>query len=176
MKKLLSKRGLESRLRKCRLLTLDFDGVLTDNGVYTDSRGKEMVRCDKYDSTGLSALKKLGTIATVILTREPQNIGLASSRARKLGIDCHCGLGPGEKLPVLQKLIRKLNIGLENVCYIGNDINDLDCLENVGLAVAVADSHPDILGSVDFVTSKLGGHGAVREICDLLMKVNKKEV
>ncbi len=174
MKKLLSEPELEFRLRKCRLLALDFDGVVTDNGVYTDSQGNEMVRCDKYDSTGLSAIKKMGMIA-VILTRESKNNGIATMRARKLGIDCHCGLDPGEKLPLLQKLADKLNIPLENICYIGNDINDLDCLENVGLAVAVADSHPDILGSVDFVTSKPGGHGAIREICDLLIKANKKE-
>lgn len=174
MKKLLSKQELESRLQKCRLLALDFDGVLTDNGVFVDSEGKEMVRCDKYDSMGLSILKKCRAVTIVILTQEPSKIGLVPKRAEKLGIDCRCGLGPGEKLPILQELVRKLSIGLENVCYIGNDLNDLGCLENVGLAVAVADSHPDILGSVDFITSKPGGHGAVREICDLLIKVNKK--
>lgn len=175
MKKILSERELEPLLQKCRLLALDFDGVITDNGVYVDSDGREMVRSDRYDSIGLNTLKKCGAVAIVILTGEPKNIGLVPLRAKKLGVDCHCGLGPGEKLPVLQELIRKLNIGLENVCYIGNDINDLDCLKNVGLAVAVADSHSDILGSVDFITSKSGGHGAVREICDLLIRVNKKE-
>ena len=174
MRKVLSQRGLKFQLQKCRLLALDFDGVLTDNGVYVDSKGREMVRCDKYDSTGLGALKKCGVVAITILTREPKN-GLVPVRAKKMGIDCHCGLEPGEKLPKLQELTRKLNINLESVCYIGNDINDLDCLKNVGLAVAVANYHLDILGSVDFVTSKPGGHGAVREICDLLMKVNKKE-
>lgn len=174
MGKILSEQEFQSRLRKCRLLALDFDGVLTDNGVYSDSEGKEMVRCDKYDSTGLGALKKLGMVAIVILTREPANIGLVPKRAEKMGVDCFCNLYPGEKLPVLQELVRKLSIGLENVCYIGNDTNDLDCLKNVGLAVAVADSHPDILDSVHFVTSKPGGHGAVREICDLLMNINKK--
>lgn len=162
-------------MQKCRLLALDFDGVLTDNSVYVDSNGKETVRCDRYDSIGLYLLKKCGTVTIVILTGEPEQIGIVPHRAKKAGIDYYCGLGPGEKLFKLQELIQKLNIGLENVCYIGNDINDLDCLENAGLAIAVADSHPDIFGSVDFITSKLGGHGAVREICDLLLKVNKKE-
>lgn len=174
MKKILSEQELMSKLQKCRLLALDFDGVLTDNSVYVDSNGKEMVRCDRYDSIGLGMLKKLDALTVVIVTNETFGSPV-THRAKKYGIDC-CHVGPGrEKFPTLYEFATGLNIGLENTCYVGNDVNDLDCLKNVGLAVAVADSHPDILGSVDFITSKPGGHGAVREICDLLLKVNKKE-
>lgn len=164
----ISEQELESRLKECQLLALDFDGVLTDNAVFVDSNGNEMVRCDRYDSIGLGLLRKLGTVKIVIITQEPTQ--LVPLRAKKLCIDCYGGLGPKEKLPVLQELASRLDIKMEDVCYVGNDLNDLDCLENVGLSIAVADCHPDILGSVHFITQKTGGHGAVREVCDLILK------
>lgn len=174
MSKILSEQEFKSRLQKCQLLALDFDGVLTDNSVYVDSDGREMVRCDRYDSVGLQNLKNLKMVEIAILTQEPADIGLVPKRAKKLNIDCYCGLGPRKKLPALIELIRKLNIpGLENVCYVGNDLNDLECLQNVGLAIAVADAHPDILGSVNWIASRPGGHGAVREICDLMVTAKK---
>ncbi len=164
----ISEQELESRLKECQLLALDFDGVLTDNAVFVDSNGNEMVRCDRYDSIGLGLLRKLGTVKIVIITQEPTQ--LVPLRAKKLCIDCYGGLGPKEKLPVLQELASRLDIKMEDVCYVGNDLNDLGCLENVGLSIAVADCHPDILDSVHFITQKTGGHGAVREVCDLILK------
>lgn len=157
----------KEKIKLCKLLVLDFDGVLTDNKVYTDSEGKEMVRCDKYDSTGISALKKIG-FPVIILSRDRG--GVVGARAKKMRLQYVQGLE--EKISVLEKIVKERGITLENVCYIGNDINDLDCLEAVGSAVAVANSHPDILDSVDFITSKPGGHGAVREICDMLIEIN----
>ena len=95
---------------------------------------------------------------------------VVAARAQKMGVEAIHGVGLQDKGRVLRELLAARNVDASQIIYIGNDINDLPCFQIAGWAVAVADAHPDALRAADFVTSKPGGHGAVREVCDLILK------
>lgn len=158
------------KMEKCTLLVLDFDGVLTDNCVYVDSEGREMIRCSKGDAMGLGELRKKTDVKVVILSLDVNPLVLV--RAKKMKIPAFNNLG--DKLEKLRELITESGYSAEQIAYVGNDVNDRECLEFAGLAIAVADSHPDILDCVDYVTKANGGNGAVREICDLIIKAKEE--
>lgn len=153
-------------LRKIRLVVFDFDGVFTDNTVYTDEKGHESVRCSRFDGIGLARLRALGIDAFVLST---ETNPVVSARCRKLKLPCLQGCS--DKLPALQKEIRRRKLTPERVAYVGNDINDTDCLRAVGLPIVVADAHPDVLPLARWKTRTPGGMGAVREICDCFHRV-----
>ncbi|MCJ7715510.1 MAG: N-acylneuraminate cytidylyltransferase [Anaerolineales bacterium] len=146
------------------LLILDFDGVLTDDKVYVNQHGEEMVAAHRGDGMGINQLKKAG-IEVIILSKEKNPV--VKARADKLGIPVYQGID--EKGPELTSILADKGISSEQVVYLGNDINDLPCFPLVGLAAAVADSHPLVIEKAQLVLSKNGGHGAVRELCDLLL-------
>lgn len=149
-----------------RLLVLDFDGVLTDNRVWVSETGQEMVAAYRSDSLILTKLKQTG-VTTIILSSEVNPV--VTARAKKMKIEAIHGVGLDDKWSVLENLLRDRNIQPGDVIYIGNDHNDLECMKNVGWGVAVADAQPEVIRAADFVTTKAGGHGAVREICDLIL-------
>jgi YrbI family 3-deoxy-D-manno-octulosonate 8-phosphate phosphatase len=157
---------IEEIIARIRLIAFDFDGVFTDNMVYVDEDGHETVRCYRSDGIGLSKLRKLG-IATVIISTEANPV--VSARARKLKIrciqDCH------DKRTVLDSLAREKNISLQEIAFVGNDINDQACLESVALPIVVQDGYQDIVPMALYQTRRPGGHGAVREVCDLFESV-----
>jgi len=159
---------LANRISRVRLVAFDFDGVFTDNTVYVSESGEESVRCWRGDGLGLQKLSAQG-IDSVILSTEVNAV--VSVRAKKLKSACLSGLT--DKLRELTRLVAEKGIDLADTAYVGNDINDADCLRAVGLAVVVADAHPEVLGLAHYVTQVRGGRGAVREVCDLL--VNGKE-
>jgi N-acylneuraminate cytidylyltransferase len=103
----------------------------------------------------------------MILSSEPNRV--VEARARKMGIQVIHGVGIHDKGRVLREVLEQRNIKAENVIYVGNDLNDLPCFEVAGWAVAVADAYPEVIRAADFVLSKAGGHGALRELCDLLL-------
>jgi YrbI family 3-deoxy-D-manno-octulosonate 8-phosphate phosphatase len=146
------------------LLVLDFDGVLTDNGVLVGDAGSESVRCDRSDGLGIAMLRRAGVEMFVLSTEEHAVVG---HRCEKLGLPYRQGLA--DKAAELERLCAERHIGLGSVVYMGNDVNDLRCLELAGLAVAPADSHPDALAAVDLLLTHSGGRGAVRELADLLL-------
>jgi N-acylneuraminate cytidylyltransferase len=150
-------------LRHARLLVLDFDGVLTDNRVYVDSLGRESVACSRADGLGIEKLRILG-IRSVVLSRETDSV--VAARCHKLGIECVHGVT--DKLPVLERIAASEGIAPEQVIYVGNDVNDLECLAWSRLGVAPADAHPEVLAAADWVLQRDGGDGAVRELCDLV--------
>ena len=150
---------------RVRLLILDFDGVLTDNRVLVNEEGLEAVFCHRGDGLGLEMLRDAG-LEALVLSKE-RNLVVAA-RCRKLGLACH--QGQDEKLATLKGLCSERSLSKEQVAYVGNDVNDLECMSWVGLAVAVADAEPVVLEAAHFVTRKRGGHGAVREVCDLLLE------
>jgi len=156
---------LKKRFSKIKLLLLDFDGTLTDNKVYTSQEGKEMVRCDRGDGLGLEMLRKKTDVKVVIVSKEKNPV--VNARAKKLQIPVT--QGSEDKIIDFNKEIQKRNLKNEEVCFIGNDINDIECIQNAGIGVAVADSYLEILKIADYITSKKGGNGAVREICDLII-------
>ena len=152
--------------QKVALLVLDFDGVVTDNRVWTDDKGREMVAASRSDSLIMGTMKKAG-VEVVILSSEVNPV--VAARARKMGLEAIHGVGLDEKACILQDLLKTRKIDPACVVFVGNDINDLPCFEMVGWAVAVADALPEVLRAADLVLKKNGGHGAVRELCDLIL-------
>jgi len=161
--------NIDQIIGRIRLIAFDFDGVFTDNMVYVFENGNEAVRCFRSDGIGLQKLKKLG-IETVIISTEANPV--VSARARKLKMRCiqDCS----DKRAALEDIAREKNIFLEQIAFVGNDINDLACLECVGLPIAVQDAYPEVLAVARFQTKCPGGRGAVREICDLFERALKK--
>jgi YrbI family 3-deoxy-D-manno-octulosonate 8-phosphate phosphatase len=157
--------SVASLLSTIRLVVFDFDGVMTDNGVYVSEDGRESVRCDRSDGLGLERLAATG-IATLILSTEINPV--VSARAAKLKIPCI--QGQRDKLAALCAFANTHGIPLEQVAYVGNDVNDAACLKAVGLPMVVADAWPDVLPLARYRTSRPGGRGAVREICELFLK------
>ena len=157
---------IEAIIRRIRLVVFDFDGVFTDNMVYVFQDGSEAVRCFRSDGLGLQKLKNLG-IETAIISTEANPV--VSARARKLNIRCvqNCH----DKRTVLQEMTHEKKITLDQVAFVGNDINDLSCLECVALPIVVQDAHQDVLAVARYQTKNLGGRGAVREICDMFEHV-----
>ena len=160
---------MQEILSKIRLVAFDFDGVFTDNMVYVFEDGSEAVRCSRGDGMGLQRLKRLG-IETVIISTETNPV--VSARARKLKMRCvqQCE----DKRAELEKIIQEMGISLAEVAFVGNDVNDCACLECVGMPIVVQDAHPDVIPLALYRTKRKGGHGAVREVCDLFEKAYEK--
>jgi len=151
-----------------KLLVLDFDGVISNNLVWTDQDGREMVAASRSDSIRIKALREAG-VETIILSSETNPV--VAARARKMGIEAIHGLGLHAKGPTLKRLMEERGIDPSQVVHVGNDVNDLPVFEIVGWSVAVADSYPEVIRAADFVLNKPGGSGAVRELCDLILKI-----
>ena len=152
---------------KIDLIICDFDGVITDNRVWIDQNGKESVAAYRSDSIRIRELREKG-IEVLILSSEPNRV--VEVRAKKMGVEAIHGIGIQEKGRVMREVLNQKNIKAENVIYVGNDLNDLPCFEIAGWSVAVADAYPEVIRAADFVLSKAGGYGALRELCDLILK------
>lgn len=152
----------EQIARTIRLAAFDFDGVFTDNMVYLLEDGSEIVRCFRSDGIGLRKLERAG-IKPVIISTETNPV--VSARSRKLKIRCEHGCE--NKRATLDEIVKEMGLTLEQVAFVGNDINDLPCLTCAGLPIVVRDAHSDVLPYALYQTKAKGGHGAVREICDL---------
>ena len=150
-----------------KAIAFDFDGVFTDNRVYVTQTGEEAVVCDRSDGMGISMLRKAG-IPLVIISTEKNPV--VSVRAAKLHMDVLQGIE--NKLPVLNQGAAENQLSIGQVAFIGNDINDVDCLNAAGVGIAVADAYPVAVDAADFVLTKKGGEGAVREIADLWLSAN----
>jgi N-acylneuraminate cytidylyltransferase len=148
-----------------RLLVLDFDGVVTDNHVYVDDEGKEMVMAYRSDSIGVQALQKAG-IQVIVLSSEMNPV--VTARCRKMGISAVQGVL--DKPVILQEYLHQQMIKNAQVVYLGNDINDTPCFPLVGCAVVVADAQPEAIRQADQVLTRNGGFGAVREMCDIILQ------
>ena len=151
--------------KKVALLVLDFDGVLTNNQVWTDQNGREMVTSSRSDGLGLELLRKNMETEVIVISTESNPV--IAARCKKLELPFYQGIE--DKASVLKELLKKKDINPEQVIYVGNDINDLSCIKMVGYTAAPADAHPDVKKSVDLVLKRAGGLGAVRELCDLLI-------
>jgi len=156
-----------------KLIICDFDGVVTDNLVITDQDGKESVKASRSDSMYINKLREMG-IETMIISSEPNPVVMA--RAKKMGVDAIHNVGMQDKGRVMREVLEQKNIKAENVIYIGNDLNDLPCFEIAGWSVAVADAYPEVMRAADHVLTKTGGHGAIRELCEIVLKqLSQKE-
>jgi len=161
--------NIKKDIPRIRLVAFDFDGVFTDNMVYVLQDGSEAVRCNRSDGIGLQRLRKLG-IETVIISTESNPV--VSARAQKLKMRCFQNCS--DKRQTLKNVARELGISLDEVAFVGNDINDRACLTCVRLPIVVQDAHPDVIPLAAYHTRNPGGRGAVREVCDLFEQVLKK--
>lgn len=160
---------LRNRFSRVRLLLCDVDGVLTDAGVYiaeSPSGPMELKRFNIQDGLGLVLLRSAGIKVGWISARMSSS---TQARARELGID-FLAQGKRGKLAAAREVADSMGITLEEVCFIGDDIVDLAVMKKVGLAAAVRNARKDVIKSAHYRTRQSGGHGAVREVCELILK------
>jgi N-acylneuraminate cytidylyltransferase len=150
-----------------KLIICDFDGVITDNLVITDQDGKESVVASRGDSMFIKQLREKG-VEVMILSSEANPVVM--TRAKKMKVEAIHNVGMQDKGRVMREVLEQKNVKAENVIYVGNDLNDLPCFEIGGWNVAVADAYPEVIRAADHVLTKTGGHGAVRELCELVLK------
>ena len=159
-------KGKAARLpEQIAALVLDFDGVFTDDKVYVLQDGRESVRCSRSDGMGIGMLKQTGLPIWVLSTEVNP---VVQARADKLGLPVRQGLK--DKGHALQQLMQEQGYDPAQVVYVGNDVNDLPCLKLVGCPVAVADAHPAVLAGAALVLAHPGGDGAIRELCELILR------
>jgi 3-deoxy-D-manno-octulosonate 8-phosphate phosphatase (KDO 8-P phosphatase) len=159
---------MQEQLSKIKLLLLDVDGVLTDGRIIYDNNGNELKAFDVKDGHGLKMLQRAGIKIGIITGRSS---GVVARRAEELGIEI-LYQGALQKLEPYQEILSALKITDEQVAYVGDDVVDLPILQRVGFSATVADAVPEVFPLVDYVASRPGGRGAVREICDLLLRAS----
>jgi 3-deoxy-D-manno-octulosonate 8-phosphate phosphatase (KDO 8-P phosphatase) len=155
---------LEERARKVRLLLLDVDGVLTDGRLYYGADGEVMKAFDVKDGHGIVLLR--AHVELGVISGRP---GLSRRRLEELGFK-HLVFARRDKLEAYDELRGGLSAADDEVAYMGDDVNDLGLLERVGLSACPADARPEVRARVDLVTQAPGGRGAVRELCELVLR------
>ncbi len=146
------------------LIVFDFDGVMSNNQVLVMQDATEGALCNRSDGLGIGMLKK-ADIPAMVLSKEQNPV--VGARCKKLGLECYQGID--DKLTHLQRLLSERGIDRARVAYVGNDLNDVACMQHVGLPIAVADAFEPALKVAQYVTRANGGFGAVREVIDLLL-------
>jgi len=157
---------LKEKASKIRIFVFDVDGVLTDGSLLFDENGKEYKNFNAKDGQGIVCIVKAGFITAIITARKN---GTVAYRAENLGIQ-ELYEGIKFKLPALEEILAKHNLTFENVAYMGDDLPDICILEKVGLACCPNDAVPEVIEKCDFVSKFNGGRGAVRELCDLVLR------
>jgi YrbI family 3-deoxy-D-manno-octulosonate 8-phosphate phosphatase len=148
-----------------RMVVLDFDGVLTDNRVWVDKEGHEWVAANRGDGWGIARLVEAG-VEVVVLSTETDPV--VAARCEKLGIDSLQGLE--DKTKALEEVIAKKDVDSEHTVFLGNDMNDAACFPLVACALVPSDAHPEAERQADIRLSQRGGHGVVRELCDMILE------
>lgn len=156
-----STRKLPSRIEG---IAFDFDGVFTDDLVVVDEHGTEAVRCSRGDGMGIEMLRNAG-IPMIVLSKERNPV--VARRCEKLHLEYR--QGQDNKVELLQLWIAERGLDAEFVIYVGNDVNDLECMAAVGCAVVPADGHPKALSAASIVLHAEGGQGAIRELADAIL-------
>lgn len=154
-----------NRAKTIRLIAFDVDGVMTDGGLYLSDSGEEFKRFNSLDGQGLKMLKASGVALAFISGRTSHCVEL---RARNLGIT-HLYQGVNDKLDTMQKLLVQLQLPPVAAAFMGDDVVDLPVMRHVGLSISVPDAPQAVRDRSHYITTRSGGHGAVREVCELLM-------
>ena len=156
-------------LKKIRLFATDVDGVLTDAGMYYSESGEEMKKFNTRDGMGIKLLQRAGLI-TAIVTQERTK--LVARRGEKLMIpEVHQGVM--NKLELIREMAARHGLSMDEIAYIGDDVNDLEALKAVGFSATPADGMPQVAAVVDYVCLKKGGEGAVREIIEMILQAQQ---
>lgn len=154
------------KLSQVKMMIFDVDGVLTDGGLFYGPEGEVMKRFNALDGHGLKMLHQCG-IKTAIITARAS--GTLQKRASDLGVS-HVFQGVQDKRTAFQTLVQETGISPEQCGYLGDDVIDLPVIVRVGFSACVANAHIELQSRVHYMTTKSGGHGAAREICDLLLQ------
>ncbi len=157
---------LENKLRRVELLVLDVDGVLSDGRIYISDDGREIKAFDARDGLAIVALKRRGVEVAVISGRYSRAVEI---RCSDLGVEL-LFQDVSDKLDVLKKILKQCNLSPESAAAMGDDINDISMMKYCGVCATVPEAHPAVLEVADYVTSRAGGRGAVREFSELIMK------
>ena len=156
---------LTSRAKLIRLMAFDVDGVMTDGGLYFSDSGEEFKRFNSLDGHGLKMLRASGVEVAIITGRTSRCV---EARARNLGVT-HVFQGVEYKLEAMVELLNRLKLQRDAAAYMGDDVVDLTVMRHVGLAISVPESPLLVHKYSHYVTQRSGGHGAVREACELIM-------
>jgi 3-deoxy-D-manno-octulosonate 8-phosphate phosphatase (KDO 8-P phosphatase) len=153
------------RAARVQLLIFDVDGVLTDGRLWLSNDGSELKAFHTRDGHGLKRLQEAGVTCAIISGRRSSAV---ERRMAELGIE-HAFQGIEDKLAAYRSLLADLDLTPEQSGYVGDDVVDLPVMSQVGFAVAVADAYETVRAAAHWVTSKGGGHGAAREVCELIL-------
>ncbi len=164
------KEEIKARFKKIKLLLLDVDGVLTDGRIVYDSHGKDLKFFDVHDGLGVYVLHKSG-IKTVLITAKGSKT--IKPRAKDMRVaEVFSDVFP--KTKVLDRILKKYKVSLDEICFMGDDLVDLALMRKVGLPVAVANASADIKEAALYITNRFGGRGAVREVAEIILKSQDK--
>lgn len=155
-----------ARARRVRLMVFDVDGVLTDGSLHFGADGELIKTFNVLDGHGIKLLQQSGVITAIISARQS---ALVARRAADLGIG-HVQQGVHDKLSGYRALMQECGVAVEHSGFIGDDVIDLPVLTRVGFAASVPDGHPEVRSRVHYVTTARGGQGAVRELCDFILR------
>ncbi len=160
---------LIEKFRRIKLLLLDVDGVLTDGRIIFSSRD-ELKFFDVQDGLGIVLLRRAGIDSIIITAKKSRAV---SKRAKDMEIK-EVYQNSRNKLKIYNKILRRYKIPSQEIAFIGDEIIDIPVLEKVGLSISVPNAVDEVKEKVDYITQKQGGRGAVREICDLILKTQGK--
>lgn len=161
---------MKDKIKRIKVLAMDVDGVLTDGKIIIDSSGSEIKNFNVYDGYGLLFFKRAGYQTAIITARASTPVEV---RARDLRID-RVYQDAYPKGNFYRQMLKDFNVKDEEVCYVGDDLPDIEVLRQVGFAVAVANAMDDVKKAADYVTRTPGGEGAVREVIELILRTQGK--
>jgi 3-deoxy-D-manno-octulosonate 8-phosphate phosphatase (KDO 8-P phosphatase) len=164
------KKNIKEKLKKIKMLILDVDGVMTDGRIIMDDTGRETKNFNVRDGHGLKVLQRFGVKVAILTGRKSK---VVEHRAKDLEIK-YVYQKVYNKKEVFQSILKKQKLTADEVAFIGDDIVDIPVLKMVGFSVAVADALDVVKKSVNYVTENQGGNGAVREICEMILKAQGK--
>lgn len=156
---------LDVQLSRIQLVLFDVDGVLTDGGLYYLGSGELAVRFHVRDGMGIAVARRAGLMVGLISGRD---VPMVRQRAEELHLD-EVHLGIADKAAVIEEILVRRKLAPEDLVFIGDDVIDLPAMATVGVGIAVADAHPDVIRQAAWVTAKAGGQGAVREVLDRIL-------
>ena len=160
---------LIKKAAQVKLLVLDVDGILSNGQIIYDANGIETKAFSVQDGVGIKSLARYGILTAIITGRSSP---MVDKRAQEIGID-YVVQGRDDKLMALTELLasmKDLNISAADCAYMGDDLPDIKALQTVGFAATVPNAHSEVINRCDIVTTRAGGYGAVREVCDLILK------
>ena len=153
-----------NKFKKIKLIVSDFDGVMTDDRVLVNEDGVESVFCNRSDGLAIELLREKG-VDIIVISKQTNKV--VAARCNRLGVTIYHGIN--SKLELFKKVVEQGKFARHEVCYVGNEVNDLECMKEAELSIAPADAHQSVLEIASFVTKAKGGEGVIREISDLIL-------